>query len=64
VTSDSIAAWIAGALGARRLVLIKPPGAAGGNTVDAYFAHALPAGMAARIVAADDVEELARAWTS
>jgi len=26
VTSDSIAAWIAGAVGARRLVLIKPPG--------------------------------------
>src|SRR5262245_64777080 len=25
VTSDSIAAWVAGAIGARRLVLIKPP---------------------------------------
>src|SRR5262245_41771082 len=27
VTSDSIAAWIAGEVGARRLVLVKPPGA-------------------------------------
>src|SRR5262249_42742255 len=27
VTSDSIAAWVAGEVGARRLVLIKPPGA-------------------------------------
>ena len=26
VTSDSIAAWVAGCVGARRLVLIKPPG--------------------------------------
>ena len=30
VTSDSIAAWIARALGARRLVLVKPPGFAPG----------------------------------
>src|SRR5690606_6777814 len=29
VTSDSLAAWIAGAVGASRLVLVKPPGAAG-----------------------------------
>jgi aspartokinase-like uncharacterized kinase len=63
VTSDSIAAWVAGALGAKRLVLIKPPGVAGGDAVDAYFAHALPSGVAARIVAADDVEALNRAWT-
>lgn len=27
VTSDSISAWIAGRVGARRLVLVKPPGA-------------------------------------
>ncbi len=26
VTSDSIAAWVAGAIGAQRLVLVKPPG--------------------------------------
>src|SRR5712691_5439065 len=29
VTSDSIAAWVAGRVGARRLVLVKPPGATG-----------------------------------
>jgi aspartokinase-like uncharacterized kinase len=63
VTSDSIAAWVAGALGAKRLVLIKPPGVTGGDAVDAYFAHALPTGMTARIVAADDVEALDRDWT-
>jgi (4-(4-[2-(gamma-L-glutamylamino)ethyl]phenoxymethyl)furan-2-yl)methanamine synthase len=54
VTSDSIAAWVAGAVGARRLVLIKPPGAADGDLVDAYFSRALPAGVTAEIVAADD----------
>ena len=26
VTSDSIAAWVAGEVGARRLILVKPPG--------------------------------------
>jgi aspartokinase-like uncharacterized kinase len=56
VTSDSIAAWAAGALGARRLVLVKPPGAAAGaaDAVDAYFARALPRGVAFALVAADD----------
>jgi aspartokinase-like uncharacterized kinase len=38
VTSDSIAAWVAGAAGARRLVLVKP--VAGGG-VDAHLAHGL-----------------------
>jgi 5-(aminomethyl)-3-furanmethanol phosphate kinase len=47
VTSDSIAAWVAGELGARRLVLIKPPGALrrGAELVDAHFAQALPTGI-------------------
>ena len=55
VTSDSIAAWVAGALGARRLVLVKPAGAAGrGDAVDAYFARALPNGTTVMLVAADD----------
>ena len=40
VTSDSIAAWIARAIGARRLVLVKPPGAQPGpDIVDGYFEH-------------------------
>jgi 5-(aminomethyl)-3-furanmethanol phosphate kinase len=47
VTSDSIAAWVAGEVGARRLVLIKPPGAlrGGRDLVDAHFSHAVPTGL-------------------
>jgi aspartokinase-like uncharacterized kinase len=60
VTSDSIAAWVAGAIGARRLVLIKPPHArdAGVSVVDASFTRVLPAGVAATTVAADQVDLL------
>jgi len=54
VTSDSIAAWVAGVLGAARLVLVKPPGANGSNLVDAYFSRALPAGVTAEVLAASD----------
>ncbi len=40
VTSDSIAAWLARALGARRLLLVKPPGCTPGpDSVDGYFAQ-------------------------
>ena len=54
VTSDSIAAWIAGQLGARRLVLIKPAGAAGSSdAVDPYFVHAVPAGVESIVVTSD-----------
>ena len=35
VTSDSIAAWLASALGAARLVLVKPPGATGDDALSA-----------------------------
>jgi aspartokinase-like uncharacterized kinase len=56
VTSDSIAAWVAGALEAPRLVLIKPPGAAG-NVVDPYFSHALPADVTVVAIAADRIHE-------
>jgi probable H4MPT-linked C1 transfer pathway protein len=57
VTSDSLAAWIAGIVGARRLVLIKPAGASG-EVVDAYFSRALPASVTSVIVAADQVEAM------
>ena len=40
VTSDSIAAWIAGVVGARRLVLIKPPGASGRRGGRVFFSRA------------------------
>jgi type VI secretion system protein ImpG len=36
VTSDSIAAWVAGAVGAQRLLLVKPVSDGG---VDRYFGH-------------------------
>jgi probable H4MPT-linked C1 transfer pathway protein len=58
VTSDSIAAWVAGQLDASRLMLVKPPGAVGDNLVDAYFTRALPAGVEPVIVAADRMEAL------
>src|SRR4051812_11433756 len=48
VTSDSIAAFVAGALGAARLALIKP--AISDDSADRYFQTALPAGMPCLIV--------------
>jgi aspartokinase-like uncharacterized kinase len=54
VTSDSIAAWLAGEVGARELVLFKPAGAVG-PLVDDYFERALPATVKVTIVAADHV---------
>ena len=63
VTSDSIAAWVAGTVGAPRVVLVKPPGA-GSDAVDAYFHHALPAEISrATIVAADQTDMLRRCLT-
>jgi aspartokinase-like uncharacterized kinase len=56
LTSDSIAAFIAGALGAARLVLIKPAGS--GDRVDSYFTTALPSDLPYTIVSWDRIEEL------
>jgi aspartokinase-like uncharacterized kinase len=53
VTSDSIAAWVAGELGARRVVLVKAPGASG-QLVDAYYDRTLHAALESRVVDADD----------
>jgi len=55
VTSDSIAAWIAGQLGARRLILVKPPGVDSSDSVDPYFARARPPGVEPIVVAADRI---------
>ena len=49
---------MAGQIGARRLVLIKPPGASGGELVDAYFERAMPARIALVIVNADEPDAL------
>jgi probable H4MPT-linked C1 transfer pathway protein len=50
VTSDSIAAWVAGTAGARRLILIKPAGATGDGLVDGHFARVLPKDVALEIL--------------
>lgn len=42
VTSDSVAAWVAGVMGAATLVLVKPVGGAVAELTDAYFARAKP----------------------
>jgi hypothetical protein len=59
VTSDSIAAFVAGALDARRLVLIKPAVDAA-DPVDPYFFSAMPAGLPYSILSVDRIEELAQ----
>lgn len=56
VTSDSVAAFVAGALGAVRLLLIKP--ANGADPVDPYFIQALPAGLAYLILPWDEIDDL------
>jgi aspartokinase-like uncharacterized kinase len=58
VTGDSIAAWVAGAAGARRLVLIKAPHAAGDDLLDPCFFRTLPEGVTHAIVTADRVNDL------
>lgn len=61
VTSDSVAAFVAGALDASRLVLIKPTEL--GDPVDSYFARAFPTGMPCVIIGYDRIEELTRRLT-
>jgi aspartokinase-like uncharacterized kinase len=58
VTSDSIAAWLAGALRARRVVLIKPGERDRKNLVDSYFLRTLPPGTEHLVVTADDLGQL------
>ena len=54
VTSDSIAAWCAQAVGASQLVLIKPRGASG-DLVDRYFSRALSPSVSSACVPADEI---------
>jgi aspartokinase-like uncharacterized kinase len=58
VTSDSIAAWVAGALGARRVVLIKPAASETRQIVDPFFIRTVPAGVEHLIITADDLGQL------
>jgi probable H4MPT-linked C1 transfer pathway protein len=57
VTSDSISAWFARALGAERLVLVKPPGVLGDDAVDDYFSRALSPSVSAFIIPAGLIRE-------
>jgi aspartokinase-like uncharacterized kinase len=59
VTSDSIAAWVANTIGARRLVLIKPPGVNPhtAEVVDGYVDN-LRADLAIDVIGADAIETL------
>ncbi len=58
VTSDSIAAWVAGALGARRVVLIKPAATDTRQLVDPLFIRTVPPGVEHLIITADDLGQL------
>lgn len=60
-TSDSVAAFVAGALDAERLVLVKPVEAGmEGALVDPCFASVLPAGLRSVIIGWQRVGELDR----
>ena len=58
ITSDSIAAWLAGMLGARRIVLIKPAGGDPRKLVDPLFIRTLPPAVEHFIITADDLRQL------
>ena len=60
VTSDSIAAWVAGEVQAERLVLLKPP-AASGQLVDDAFGAMRPAGVDVVILPVCGAASIARA---
>ena len=55
VTSDSIAAWVAGQLGAEQLVLVKPAGARGPDLVDPYFASVCLETLRVTVRSADEL---------
>jgi probable H4MPT-linked C1 transfer pathway protein len=55
VTSDSIAAWVAGRLGAEQLVLVKPAGARGAGVVDPYFSSACVSTLSVAVKSADEL---------
>jgi aspartokinase-like uncharacterized kinase len=60
VTSDSIAAWVAGEVGAHRLVLVKPVVGERAALVDPYFERALPPRVRVVIADAEGVTEALR----
>ena len=58
VTSDSIAAWVAGRVGAERLILAKAARVDVSALVDPHFAHALPERVEALIVEPSELADV------
>jgi 5-(aminomethyl)-3-furanmethanol phosphate kinase len=59
VTSDSIAAFVAGALDAVLLVLLKPVSGPVATLADPCFAEVVPAGLRVVVVGAEELDRLA-----
>ncbi|HEX3233577.1 MAG TPA: hypothetical protein VHR41_05240 [Gemmatimonadales bacterium] len=59
-TSDSVAAFVAGALDASRLVLVKPGAVEGAKVVDPCFRSVLPAGLPCTLLPWNRIGELAQ----
>jgi aspartokinase-like uncharacterized kinase len=57
-TSDSVAAFVAGALDARLLVLVKPVDGDPGTLVDRCFEDVVPAGLAWKVIGWERLDEL------
>jgi len=60
-TSDTVSAWIAGALGASRLVLIKPVRSEIPTVVDSHFAQALSPGTETVVLTPHELDKLGEA---
>jgi aspartokinase-like uncharacterized kinase len=60
-TSDSVAAWVAGAVGAKRIVLIKPAKGEVSKMVDPLFLRTLPPGVDCVVLSAHELEKLGEA---
>lgn len=58
-TGDSVAAYIAGALDAERLILVKPVAGSVDEMTDAYFRTALPVGMPVLVLGVEELDRLA-----
>jgi aspartokinase-like uncharacterized kinase len=59
-TSDSVAAFVAGALDAARLILVKPASVESATPADPCFQSVLPAGLSCTFLPCDRIGELAR----
>ena len=60
VTSDSIAAWIAGELRAEQLLVVKPPGARGADLVDPFFDRVRSKEIKCDVLPADEAADRLR----